>query len=130
MSIVSVQASVLQDGLYTKVISEDKTFFADEPLSLGGSDLAPNPVQYFLGSLATCMCITLRMYAQRKGWVTGRIMVNVSLQSGLPEGNVITKSISFENELSHEQKERLWMIAEKCPVSKLIREGVMFRNEE
>lgn len=65
MSIVSVQASVLQDGLYTKVISEDKTFFADEPLSLGGSDLAPNPVQYFLGSLATCMCITLRMYAQR-----------------------------------------------------------------
>ena len=39
----------------------------------------------------------------------------------------IIKTIRFENQLSDEQVERLFAIAEKCPVAKLISEAVPMR---
>ena len=50
-------------GLYRKVKIRDFTVEVDEPPALGGSDRAPNPVEYALAALATCQEITYWLHA-------------------------------------------------------------------
>ena len=124
MKNTTVTATSDSDKLYTEVKTADKNFFVDEPIEIGGTDLAPNPTEYFLGSLAACTTITLQLYAKRKGWHTGKIEVIAELDSNDSQDKKIIKTIRFENQLSDEQVEQLFAIAEICPVAKLISEAV------
>ena len=96
----------------------------DEPLDLGGDDNGPTPVEYLLTAIGGCVSITLRMYAERKGWDIGKITVNVYLKEESTEDGVkksIIEEISFENEITDEQRVKLLNIAGKCPVAKMVK---------
>ena len=96
----------------------------DEPLDKGGDDNAPTPVEYLLTAIGGCVSITLRMYAERKGWDLGKITVNVSQKEQLtPEGikKSLIEEISFEKEVTDEQRTKLLEIAGKCPVAKMVK---------
>lgn len=127
MKSTVVTATSDSEKLYTEVKTADKNFFVDEPIEIGGTDLAPNPIEYFLGSLAACTTITLQLYAKRKGWNTGKIEVIADLDTNDSQDKKIIKTIRFENQPSDEQVERLFAIAEICPVAKLISEAVPMR---
>ena len=96
----------------------------DEPVASGGDDNGPTPVEYLLTAIGGCVSITLRMYAERKGWDVGRITVNV-FQKEKQTSNGIKKwleeDISFENEITEDQRKRLLVIAGKCPVAKMVK---------
>ena len=55
------------------------TLDTDEPKALGAQGAAPAPFDLYLSSLAACTAITLRMYAQRKGWNLGEFRAELSL---------------------------------------------------
>lgn len=96
----------------------------DEPVASGGDDNGPTPVEYLLTAVGGCVSITLRMYAERKGWNVGKITVNLSQKEELTKQGIkksLIEEISFENEISEEQKEKLLTIAAKCPVAKIIK---------
>ncbi len=100
----------------------------DEPLALGGDDNAPTPVEYLLTAIGGCVAITLRMYAERKGWELGEITVNVT-QNEDEKGNYVSEEISFEKEITDEQRSKLLEIAGKCPVAKMVKGETRVENK-
>ncbi|TMM28679.1 OsmC family protein [Polaribacter aestuariivivens] len=92
----------------------------DEPVNFGGDDNGPTPVEYLLTAIGGCVAITLRMYAERKGWDVGEITVNVS-QVKNENGSYLKEEISFSKEIDEKQKTKLLEIAGKCPVAKMVK---------
>ncbi|MFC5681594.1 OsmC family protein [Flavobacterium sp. MAHUQ-51] len=103
----------------------------DEPESNGGKDLGPDPYSTLLASLAGCTLATLRMYIDRKGWDIPEIKISVNAQQEL-DGEfetVFSRQITFSSEISQEQKERLLIIADKCPVSKILKGKITINTQ-
>ena len=101
-------------------------FVMDEPENVGGNDSGPDPYSTLLASLAGCTLSTLRMYIDRKGWDIPEIKISLNLaQENNPDlETIITRKISFSSEVDEETKNRLLVIAEKCPVSKILKNKI------
>ena len=96
---------------------------ADEPVALGGGDAGVAPYGLLVASLAACTSITLRMYAERKGWELGEIHVDLEMiRDG--DAETIARKISFGAALSEEQRQRLGEIADKTPVTKTLKRSI------
>lgn len=103
----------------------------DEPEINGGKDLGPDPYSALLASLAGCTLATLRMYIDRKGWDIPEInvAVNAEQESDGELETIFSRHITFSNEITVEQKERLLLIANKCPVSKLLKGKIVMKTQ-
>jgi putative redox protein len=102
----------------------------DEPENVGGHDLGPDPFSTLLASLAGCTLSTLRMYIDRKAWNIPEINISLNLTQE-NEGELVTtisKTITFSTAISAEQKERLLFIAEKCPISKILKNTINLKT--
>ncbi|WP_396195156.1 OsmC family protein [Flavobacterium sp.] len=102
------------------------TLLMDEPENVGGQNIGPDPFSTFLASLAGCTLSTLRMYIDRKGWDISEIYISLNLSQEI-KGELITtitRDISFSEKVTPEIKERLLLIAEKCPVSKILKNQI------
>ena len=102
----------------------------DEPESIEGKDLGPDPFSTLLASLAACTLSTLRMYIDRKGWDIPEINISLNFyQESDPElTTTISRSITFPTEIEDHIKKRLLIIAEKCPVSKLLKNNIVINT--
>jgi putative redox protein len=121
------------DNYLMKLKTTNHTVLVDEPQSVGGGDQHPNPPQYLLSALASCTAITIKMYANNKGWHVGNIDVDVKMKVVQSEGKSIkkiTKAVKFENSLDESQVQRLLQIGSKCPISKLLEEPVEMEFEK
>jgi putative redox protein len=102
---------------------------ADEPKDTGGDDSGPSPQELLAASLASCTAITIEMYAHRKGWQIGEVVVDVDYepaQRGSP--TKFDMVIRLPKELPDDQRERLSQIAAKCPVHRTLEGEVMFEE--
>jgi putative redox protein len=94
---------------------------ADEPPDKGGGDAGPKPTELLAASLATCAAVTIEMYADRKEWELGALEVAVDYEVGDREApSRFDVRIKVPVELSDEQREKLLVIAGKCPVHRTL----------
>jgi putative redox protein len=97
------------------------TVVIDEPEAAGGADLGPSPTRVAGAALAACTAITCEMYANRKGWELGDVEVEVeATQAANTAFEEITVTLRVPEPLTDEQRERLLVIAGKCPVHRAI----------
>ena len=103
-------------------------FICDEHAALGGADAGPSPFDYLLASLGACTSITLRMYAQRKGWDLGSIRVQLSMRQDEAKVKSIERHVTLSGALTDEQRQRLAEICDKTPVTLAVKSGVSVRT--
>ena len=92
------------------------TVVVDEPSVAGGTDLGPSPTRLVAAGLASCVAVTMEMYAERKGWDIGAVEVDVDVEYEGYAPRAFTVTPRLPAGLSAEQEERLLAIAAKCPV--------------
>jgi putative redox protein len=95
---------------------------SDEPVALGGADAGPPPYGLLLAGLGACTSITLRMYAERKGWELGPVHVDLEIVRE-QDAERIERRIKLAPAITPEQRARLAEIADKTPVTKTIKRG-------
>ncbi|MDE2440864.1 MAG: OsmC family protein [Betaproteobacteria bacterium] len=125
---MSVVVAENGQGRYQQVVSAGQHhLIADEPVSLGGADAGPAPFDFVMAGLGACTSMTLRMYAERKGFALTHVSVSLNHDKIVVDGvthDRISRLISLEGELSAEQRQRLLEIANKCPVHRLLSQSV------
>lgn len=118
-------------GLRQVVSIGPHQLLADEAREAGSNDEGPDPYEYLLASLGTCINMTLRMYANHKGWPLKQIETTLSHSKSYANDcehceqpaamlDRIESRIALFGELSDEQRKRLLEIANRCPVHRTL----------
>ncbi|MCB9745771.1 MAG: OsmC family protein [Alphaproteobacteria bacterium] len=118
-------------GFGTEIRAGRHRLRADEPPRLGGEDTGPSPYDLLTAALGACTGMTLRMYADRKGWplekVTTRLThdkvhatdcADCETQTG--KIDFIVRELVLEGDLDEAQRQRLLEIANRCPVHRTL----------
>ncbi|MGO2101520.1 MAG: OsmC family protein [Psychroflexus halocasei] len=97
---------------------------SDEPKNLGGENLGMMPTELLIAALAGCTGATLRMYADRKEWALEEVHTDIKLIENKFSDARIVKTLRVTGDLDEKQRERLFQIADKCPVHKMLASGL------
>lgn len=117
------------NGPYSQYVTAGRHVFgADEPETIGGWDTGPDPYELVLAGLGACTAMTIRMYASRKKMPLLRVEVRLRHLQRASSGQDIKDKFErvitlIGDELSPEQRQSLLEIAERCPVSKTLRQS-------
>ena len=117
------RAAIGKAAYPTNIRSGRHTLIADEPTTAGGQDAGPNPTALLAAALASCTAITLRMYADRKQWPLEAVNVSVNVKRAEDKSTSIERVLQLEGVLTDEQRARLADIAERTPVTLMIKSG-------
>lgn len=118
----------------TEVHTASHHFIADEPTNYGGDDSGPTPYDLLGAALGTCTAMTMKMYADKKGWPFEGASVEVTHDRSHHQDcdhcqNVgenaqiqsLNRRITLHGDgLSDDQRSRIIAIAEKCPVHRTL----------
>lgn len=135
LAIPSPDAQAEETGLgkfQLALLSGGSRWLADEPASVGGLGSGPSPYNLLSSALAACTTMTLRHFADLKGWPIGRIRTDVShrkRQDALP-ADEFSRTITIEGKLDAEQRARLLEVAQRCPVHRTLAAGATFSDPE
>jgi len=114
-------------GTYTqRIIAGNHELVADEPRPVG-DDMGPTPYDLLLAALGSCTSMTVRMYAKRKEWPLDQVRVTLQhsrihaedcadCETRVGLVNHIDIDLEFIGDLDEEQRQRLLLIAGRCPV--------------
>ena len=122
-AIASARVSSTDVNYRQDIVARRHTLIADEPEDAGGRDAGPAPYDYLLAGLGACTAITLKMYAERKGWDIGVLTVELEFLKNREGEARIDRRLASTAALTEEQWGRLLEIAEKTPVTLTLKAG-------
>ena len=135
----AITVSGVPGGLRQDILIGPHRLVADEPPEAGSDDAGPNPYEFLLAALGACTNMTLRMYADRKGWPLEDVRVVLTHARSYAQDCVdceeqetmvdrIERRITLIGELSKEQRQRLLEMADRCPVHRTLTSKVEIRS--
>ena len=126
-------------GYQTEIKVNEHRLIADEPIAVGGSNTGPTPYGYLAAALGACTSMTLRMYADRKGWPLESVVVRLKHQkihaddcreceSKNRKIDYIEREIEPIGPLDEQQRHKLLEIADKCPVHRTLQSEIRIES--
>lgn len=120
------------EGPFVQLIdASGHTFLADEPARSGGSDLGPTPYDLLLAALGACTAMTIELVARAEDIPVAGVEVllrherrhaddSAAAMDGRPRLEILHREIRLEGELTPQQRDRMLVIANKCPVHRTL----------
>lgn len=130
-SMASVSSSIKKELYKIEIESPSgNVVIADEPLESGGQDLGFSPTELLASALAACTSATLRIYADNKGWDLQEVKLEVDLQRDEKANKTtINRKMELFGDLDQKQRDRLLMVANACPVHKILTNQIEINTE-
>ncbi len=130
-----VVARLNEGPFLTEVLAGPHHLLADEPTTVGGSNLGPSPYEFLSSGLGACTAMTIKMYADRKQWPLDEVLVHLNYDNKYLEDcdkceteerkiGKFQRIIEVKGNLDEGQRKRILQIANKCPVHKTLEHGV------
>ena len=131
----TLTASIGASGYRVAIDAGGHSLVSDEPVEAGGTDEGATPYDFVLAALGACTAMTLRMYADRKGWPLEGVVVRMhhgrshavdeqQCENRAVRLDQIERTLEIAGPLTQEQRVRLAEIAERCPVHRTLDAGV------
>jgi putative redox protein len=122
-------------SFHAEVTAGEHQFVLDEPESAGGSNEGPTPYDALAAALGGCTAMTLQFYARREKLPLEGVDVEVrhDREHGKDCADCVNQSgfihrfrvaITLHGALTAEQRERLLVIAGRCPVLKTLKSEI------
>lgn len=130
--MVEIQSKTKSENYEIEISSESgHTIISDEPNDVGGLNKGMSPDELIIAALASCTSATVKMYAQRKEWDLQTVRTTIKMIKGEKPGDLPTihREIKLEGDLDEKQRERILVIAGKCPVHKILSGNVEIDSE-
>ena len=126
-----VASETLAGKFQLTVRSGEHTLFADEPESVGGLGSGLSPYELVSAGLAACTVMTMRLYANRKGFPLERATTSVRHEkvADIMPPDRFTRTIVLDGPLSDDQRARILEIADRCPVDLTLVRGSDVQTE-
>ncbi len=114
-------------GTFTqRITAGHHELVSDEPRPIG-DDAGPTPYDLLLAALGSCTSMTVRMYAKRRDWPLEQVRVTLrhsrihaedcaDCETTIGLVSHIDLEIELIGDLDDEQRQRLLLIAGRCPV--------------
>ena len=110
-----------------RVSSGNHQFEADEPVSVGGDDAAPDPYDYLMAALGACTSMMMGLQARNRKWPLENIVVSLrhsrihaeDCKECLTKKGVLDRidvGIELTGPLTSEQRAELMKVAANCPI--------------
>lgn len=126
-----VATETLAGKFQLEVRSGGHTIFADEPASIGGLGTGLSPFELVSAGLAACTVMTMRLYADRKGFPLERASTTVQHEkvADMMPPDRFTRNVVMEGPLSDQQRAQILAIADRCPVDLTLIRGSDVQTE-
>jgi putative redox protein len=117
-----IHAKLADDPYRVDIMAAGHALVGDESREHGGGGTGPSPFDLVLSGLAACTLITLRMYAERKGWAG--FSAGGRFRYRQEDGrNLIDRELEVTGAPDAAAVQRLAEIAEKTPVTLALKAG-------
>ena len=137
--MAQVKVTTGTDKYKTEITTSTHQLLADEPKPYG-EDLGPNPYEFLLMAVGSCVGMTLKMYADRKGWDLQEVEIELDQERKhardcedceSEDGYIhfIRKKLRFKGNLDEQQIARLLEISNRCPVQKTLLNEIKIETE-
>ncbi len=104
------------------------TALADTSEDKGGGSSGFRPHDLLEASLATCLTMWLKMYADHHGYAVGSVEATVAIDRSQDGETIFNYSIEMSGKLSQAERDKLLAVARTCAVHKTLSQKISFRQ--